>query len=78
MTSFCGTSVPSYIWDNISAFRDNDEEVKAYGIRLCTAMCQELFQKGVQGFHFYTLNLENSVVSILKNLGVASNSTSRR
>jgi methylenetetrahydrofolate reductase (NADPH) len=78
MTSFCRTKVPPHIWEDMSHFKENDEEIKAYGIRLCTAMCQELYRHGVPGIHFYTLNLENSVVSVLRNLGIAENSSSRR
>ena len=33
-------------------------------------MCQELIDAGVRFLHFYTLNLEASVVSILKGLGI--------
>ena len=49
--------------------KDNDEFVKTYGINLCVSMCRQLLQRGEQGFHFYTLNLEKSVMAVLKELG---------
>ena len=65
MTQFCRTRVPDKIWADLSLFRENDEEVKAYGVSLCINMCKTLLKAGVPGFHFYTLNLEKSVGLIL-------------
>jgi methylenetetrahydrofolate reductase (NADPH) len=41
-------------------------------------MCQELIAKGIKGFHFYTLNLENSVLNVLKALHVEDTTAVRR
>jgi 5,10-methylenetetrahydrofolate reductase len=41
-------------------------------------MCRDLIARGIKGFHFYTLNLENSVLSVLSSLGVVESSASRR
>ena len=37
-----------------------------------------LEKAGVNGFHFYTLNLERSVLAVLKDLGVESSTATRR
>jgi hypothetical protein len=42
--------------------------VKDYGVELAVDMIQELWQEGIRGFHFCTLNLEKSVQRILENL----------
>lgn len=78
MTSFCGTKVPDKIWADLHGVRDNDEAVKSYGIELCVKMCQEMAAFGIRGFHFYTLNLENSVLSTLAKLGVAGTSAAKK
>ena len=78
MTSFCKTSVPQFVYDAISPISDNDEAVKSYGVELCVSMCKELMSKGIKGFHFYTLNLENSVLSVLSSLNVVESTASRR
>jgi methylenetetrahydrofolate reductase (NADPH) len=89
MTSFCGTKVPDRVWEDLMPFRDDDEAVKEYGIRLSKSMCKELLAAGVMGngmgaelnvhgFHFYTLNLENSVLSVLADLGAKDSTASRR
>jgi methylenetetrahydrofolate reductase (NADPH) len=78
MTSYCRTAVPQHIWDTIQPISENDEAVKAYGVQLSIAMSQELMSKGIRGFHFYTLNLENSVMSVLKALHVEDTTAVRR
>ncbi len=78
MTSFCRTRVPDEVWRDLAPIRDDDERVKQYGVQLCTEMCHALSKGGVHGFHFYTLNLEKSVMSVLKELGVDGSTASRR
>jgi len=71
-----------YGWSYLSSFRisisnalqnrldskADDLAVKDYGVELAVDMIQELWQEGVRGFHFCTLNLEKSVQRILENL----------
>ncbi|KAN0053415.1 hypothetical protein ACTA71_009865 [Dictyostelium dimigraforme] len=68
MTTLSKTKVPQYIMDNLEPIKDNDEEVKKYGVRLCVEMSKRLLTYGVEGLHFYTLNLERSVRKVLKGL----------
>lgn len=63
---------------DVEAFRGNDEEAKAYGVALCVHMCRELMRAGVVCLHFYTLNLERSVLAILSALGVGERAAARR
>ena len=42
MTRFCKTRVPPNIWNDLAAIKDDDEEVKAYGVQLCVDMCRTL------------------------------------
>lgn len=70
MTSLCKTFVPKYIMDELEPFKDNDEEVKKAGVRLCADMCRKLVNGGVPFLHFYTLNLEQSVTHILTDLNL--------
>ena len=59
--------------------KEDKDAVKAYGIQLCTEMSQRILTEAdVQGLHFYTLNLEKSVLAILGNLNLlpeAANTT---
>ena len=70
MTSLCKTHVPKYIEEAIEPVKDNDEEVKKVGVQVCIDMCRKLLENGVVGLHFYTLNLEKSVVKTLKGLNI--------
>lgn len=83
MTGFCRTRVPQSVRDAMEAIKSDSKEdkdaVKAYGIQLCTEMSQRILAEAdVQGLHFYTLNLEKSVLAILGNLNLlpeAANTT---
>lgn len=70
MTNFCKTHVPEEILQALEPIKDDDSKVKEYGIQLCTQMCRELINNGVQYLHFYTLNLEKSVVDVIHNLKI--------
>mmetsp|Transcript_44827 Transcript_44827/g.114603 ORF Transcript_44827/g.114603 Transcript_44827/m.114603 type:complete len:601 (+) Transcript_44827:95-1897(+) len=69
MTGFCKTYVPQDIMDTLEPIKDNEQAVKNYGIHLGTEMCKKLLEAGTPGLHMYTLNLDNTSVTILKNLG---------
>jgi methylenetetrahydrofolate reductase len=85
MTQFCGISVPSKVIDRLEGVRHDDEAVKKIGCEIATEMCQTILtcdNLDVDGFHFYTLNLERSTTRILAKLGAVnvlskSNSSSR-
>lgn len=78
MTRYSGARVPDSVWDELNPIRDDDAAVKAYGVRLCSEMCKTLIEAGVPGFHFYTLNLEKSVLKILKDLEIDETAAARR
>eukprot|EP00163_Fabomonas_tropica_P007578 TRINITY_DN1729_c2_g6_i2.p1 TRINITY_DN1729_c2_g6~~TRINITY_DN1729_c2_g6_i2.p1 ORF type:complete len:595 (+),score=196.83 TRINITY_DN1729_c2_g6_i2:46-1830(+) len=70
MTGFCKTAIPQHILDALEPIKDDDAAVKAYGIKLGIQMCKQLLEGGVKGLHFYTLNLEKTVMSILEGLAM--------
>ena len=69
MTGFCKTHVPPHILEALEPIQNDDASVKQYGIELGIEMCKDLLAKGAPGLHFYSLNLERSVVHILEGLG---------
>ncbi|KAI9344097.1 methylenetetrahydrofolate reductase-domain-containing protein, partial [Obelidium mucronatum] len=63
------TSVPPHVLADLEAVKDDEEAVKEYGIKQGIQMCETMRAAGEKGFHFYTMNLEKSVRSIVEGLG---------
>jgi len=70
MTTLCKTFVPQFIKDALEPIKNDDEAVKNYGVKLGIEMCKTLLDAGIPSLHFYTLNLEKSVLQILHGLGL--------
>lgn len=70
MVSMCKVSVPQYILDKLEEIKSDDDQVKAFGVEVAVQMCKKLLANGIQGLHFYTLNLERSVTKIIQELKV--------
>lgn len=71
MTDYCGIKVPSAIMDLLLPVKDDDDAVKEIGCKIAADMCRNIVEAnlpGVEGFHFYTLNLERSVTRILDSM----------
>jgi len=77
MTALCKTHVPSPITEALEPIQNDDAAVKAYGVKLCIEMCKELLDAGIPGLHFYTLNLEKSVLQILDGLDLIAKHMAR-
>lgn len=72
MTKYCGVEVPNALLERLEPVRDDDEAVKAIGCEIAAEMCTEILASkdvDVDGVHFYTLNLERSVTTILMRMG---------
>lgn len=69
MTSFCKTKIPKQIEDRLELIKNDEDQVKAYGVELGIEMCKRILAAGIPGIHFYTLNLDASVKNIIEGLG---------
>merc|ERR1712193_281069 len=78
MTSLCKTKVPPSIPERLDAVKDDEEKVKDMGVQIGIEQCKELMEKGTPGLHFYTLNLESSVMRIVQGLGLTPDWTASR
>ena len=70
-TRFCNVNVPKSIYDQLEPIKNDDASVIEYGIDQATQMCEILLKEGVSGLHFYTLNLESSILAVINNLGLS-------
>jgi methylenetetrahydrofolate reductase (NADPH) len=69
MTGFCKTAVPAAVTKAITAIRDDESSVRQFGVNLGIDMCQRILNSGLSpGVHFYSLNLEKSVMGIIDGL----------
>lgn len=71
MTGFCKTYVPPDISALLDSIQDNEEAVRAYGVKLGVDMCRRMLSEQVTpGVHLYSLNSDKAVISILQGLGL--------
>merc|ERR1719321_1999688 len=78
MTTLCKTKVPSWIPERLEAVKDDEEKVKDAGVQIGIEQCKDLVKNGTPGLHFYTLNLESSVMRIVQGLGLTPDWTASR
>lgn len=65
----CGTTIPAWVEDAFDkAVRDGREDLLATA--LCTELCSELMEGGVDSLHFYTLNRPELTRDVCHALGV--------
>jgi len=67
---FCKTDVPQFLSDALEPIKADDEKVREFGVEFGMKQCQELIDGGCRFLHFYTMNLEASIVKIIKGLGI--------
>jgi methylenetetrahydrofolate reductase (NADPH) len=70
MIEFCKTKVPMEITESMEPIKSDDELIRKFGIDFGVKMCNELRANGIKFLHFYTMNLERSVIDIIKDLGI--------
>lgn len=72
MLELSGGHMPSSILERFDHFQDDPQSVKALGIEVATQICEEVYQAGAEGFHFYTLNSATATAQVVANLSMSS------
>lgn len=67
----CGAEVPRWVRRKLESYKDNQENIKAFGIEFVTRMCETLLAGGAPGLHFYTMNQAETTLAIWENLGLS-------
>jgi methylenetetrahydrofolate reductase (NADPH) len=70
MVVFCKSRVPGEIVDAVEAVKDDEAKLKELGIKIGADMCKKIVKAGILGLHLYTLNLEDGMNGILKEMGL--------
>jgi methylenetetrahydrofolate reductase (NADPH) len=58
------------LYDSLEPLKNDDEAVRKFGIKYCAKQSQELIDFGCRFLHYYTMNLEASVVKTIVELGI--------
>ncbi len=70
-SEMCGAEIPRWVKLKLASFGDDTESIRAFGLDVVTALCDQLIKGGAPGLHFYTLNQAAPTMAILQRLGLA-------
>ena len=66
----CGAEIPRWIRKKLEGYGDDTASIRAFGLDVVTALCDNLLQHGAPGLHFYTLNQAGLTTTIWQRLGL--------
>jgi methylenetetrahydrofolate reductase (NADH) len=64
----CGAEVPRWIRLRLQSFGDDSASIKAFGLDVVSALCEQLQRGGAPGLHFYTMNQAGPTLAITQRL----------
>jgi methylenetetrahydrofolate reductase (NADPH) len=67
----CGAEIPRWIRRKLESFGDDTGSIRAFGLDVVTALCEDLLAHGAPGLHFYTLNQATLTTIIWQRLGLS-------
>ena len=66
----CGAEIPRWMRKKLEGYGDDTASIRAFGLDVVTALCDNLLQNGAPGLHFYTLNQAGPTTTIWQRLGL--------
>jgi methylenetetrahydrofolate reductase (NADPH) len=66
----CGAEIPRWLRLKLEGYGDDTASIRAFGLDVVTALCDDLLARGAPGLHFYTLNLASLTTTIWQRLGL--------
>lgn len=63
-----GAEIPRWIRLRLQAFGDDTASIKAFGLDVVTALCEQLRAAGAPSLHFYTMNQSVATLEIVRRL----------
>ncbi len=68
----CGAEIPRWMRLKFEGFLDDSASIRAFGLDVVTALCEQLLATGAPGLHFYTLNQAALTGEIWQRLGLST------
>ena len=66
----CGAEIPRWIRLRLQSFGDDSASIKAFGLDVVTALCEQLRAGGAPGLHFYSMNQSVATLEICRRLAL--------
>ena len=66
MIKFTQSQIPQQILAHLEDIKQDDQEVQNFGVQMGIAQTKDLISRGFRFIHYYTMNLETSVMKILE------------
>ncbi len=66
----CGAEIPRWIRLRLQAYGDDTASIKAFGLDVVTALCEQLRAGGAPALHFYSMNQSTATLEICQRLGL--------
>ena len=67
-SKICNADIPTWILNRLEMYRDDMDSLRAFGLDVVSTMCQQMKARGVNDFHFYTMNRSEPALSIVANI----------
>ena len=69
---YCQTNVPQDLYDALEPLKADDDKVREFGVQYAIKQSQDLIDRGegCRFLHYYTMNLETSVIKTIQGLGI--------
>jgi methylenetetrahydrofolate reductase (NADPH) len=66
----CGAEIPRWMRKKLEGYGDDSDSIRAFGLDVVTALCEDLLKNGAPGLHFFTLNQAALTKAIWQRLGL--------
>jgi methylenetetrahydrofolate reductase (NADPH) len=66
----CGAEIPRWIRLRLQAYGDDSASIRAFGLDVVTALCEQLRAGGAPALHFYSMNQSAATLEICRRLGL--------
>ncbi|MCS5591500.1 MAG: methylenetetrahydrofolate reductase [NAD(P)H] [Gammaproteobacteria bacterium] len=67
-SKICDADIPTWILNRLEMYRDDIDSLRAFGLDVVSEMCLQMKIRGVNDFHFYTMNRSEPALSIANNI----------